>query len=207
MASADSSQGYFVSTYSRSVFHTDIIPHLPVAFVGPILIFCAPPLLLFLSEEYQIPYSHSFGVTALAFVCVVGFVVSRILHLGLQKRPSICYSLDRYREKLQTRNPSPVACNKGPERALTAFQIFDLMNEFQQYIRDRNLYYIDSSIVRPLTSEVELSLAELLGPSRTAWFVSHYWGTRFTYTCDALKRHAETVAASGENLTCPVSIY
>ena len=100
--------------------------------------------------------------------------------------------------EVREQNPQPKACPKGPDRALTIYQIFQLMSEFEMYIRDRNLYYIDSNIVQPLTRHEKLSLAELLGPSRVAWFVSHYWGTRFKYTCDALRRHAEN-AVSGKD--------
>ena len=157
---------------------------------------CWGPLHSRRGEENQIPYNHSFGVSAALGGCVLGFFLSRILRYGFQKLSPIWYALARFQEKLHERNPCPVECSKGPDRALTAFQIFDLMNEFQQFIRDRNLYYIDSNIVRPLTSQQQLSLAELLGPSKVVWFVSHYWGTRFTYTCDALRRHAETVASS-----------
>ncbi|CAE7917819.1 unnamed protein product, partial [Symbiodinium necroappetens] len=147
-------------------------------------------------EENEIPYSHSFGAAAALGGCLAGFVNSRLLHFLIPKDSSIWYALVRFQEKLRERNPVPAPCNKGPQRALTAFQIFDFMNEFQHYIRDRNLYYIDSNIVRPLTSELKLSLAEVLGPCQVSWFVSHFWGTRFTYTCEALRRHAEAVVVS-----------
>ncbi|CAE7624209.1 unnamed protein product [Symbiodinium sp. CCMP2456] len=193
---ADTSHGFFVLSCLRSTLHSDVIPRVPVALAAPMLILCTPPLLVFVSEENEIPYSHSFGAAAALGGCLAGFVISRLLHFLIPKDSSIWYALVRFQEKLRERNPVPAPCNKGPQRALTAFQIFDFMNEFQHYIRDRNLYYIDSNIVRPLTSELKLSLAEVLGPCQVSWFVSHFWGTRFTYTCEALRRHAEAVVVS-----------
>jgi len=69
----------------------------------------------------------------------------------------------------------------------------DLYEEFKSFIQDRNLYYVDSNIVRPLTKSCHLSLAEFMGPSTVDWFVSHYWGTNFSYTVRALKLHANSV--------------
>merc|ERR1711879_107558 len=80
--------------------------------------------------------------------------------------------------------------------AVTAFQLFDLYEHFQALIRDRNMYYVCPNIVMPLTANHEVSFAELVGPHEVQWFVSHFWGTQFQYTCDAIKRHA--VSSSSE---------
>jgi hypothetical protein len=95
-----------------------------------------------------------------------------------------------YTRKILKANPSPKACEKGPGRAITAYQLFDLLDGFIEFICDRNLYYIDANIVRPLTKPFRLSMAEFLGPSQVQWFVSHYWGCKFAYTCKALEKHA-----------------
>lgn len=47
---------------------------------------------------------------------------------------------------------------------------------FLSFIKDRSMYYICSNLVTPLTEDCKLSYAELVGPKRVHWFVSHYWG-------------------------------
>ena len=198
---ADTSRGYFVLRFTRSVLHSDVRPGVPVAVLAPVLLLCAFPLLIVVAWESEPQNSVWVGSGAVLAGCALGFVIARILKYWRQRWSPIHESLARFRRKLKDRNPNPVACNRGPDRALTAYQIFDLMHDFRPYIRDRNLYYIDSNIVHPLTSNVKLSLAELLGPSRVQYFVSHYWGTMFTYTCDALRRHAENVTSGQKDVS------
>ncbi|CAE7410388.1 unnamed protein product [Symbiodinium natans] len=195
VASADTSRGYFVLRYARCVVHTDLLRGIPVLLVASVLLLVSAPLLVLANLQSE-PTFRTWGGTGVALSgCVFGCVVAWLLRYVREKPSPIHQSIQVFLRDLQRRNPNPVACKKGPDRALTAYQIFDLMQQFQQYIRDRNLYYIDSNIVQPLTSHVKLSLAELLGPSSVAWFVSHYWGTKFAYTCDALRRHAEHVTS------------
>ncbi|CAE7220678.1 unnamed protein product [Symbiodinium natans] len=195
VASADTSRGYFVLRYARCVAHTDLLRGVPVLLVASVLLLASVPLLVLANLQSE-PAFQTWGGTGVALSgCLLGCVAAWLLRF-LRERPSpIHQSIQVFLRDLQRRHPNPVACKKGPDRALTAYQIFDLMQQFQQYIRDRNLYYIDSNIVQPLTSHVKLSLAELLGPSTVAWFVSHYWGTKFAYTCEALRRHAEHVTS------------
>ena len=61
---------------------------------------------------------------------------------------------------------------------------------FSLYIRDRNMYYLCSNIVKPLTFADKLSYAELVGPSSVQWFCSHFWGMPFLHFIDCLKGHA-----------------
>jgi len=200
VASADTSRGYFVLRYARCVVHTDLLRGIPVLLVASVLLLASAALLVLANLQSE-PTFRTWGGTGVALSgCLFGCVVAWLLRCLREKPSPIHQSIQVFLRDLQRRNPNPVACKKGPDRALTAYQIFDLMQQFQQYIRDRNLYYIDSNIVHPLTFHVKLSLAELLGPSSVAWFVSHYWGTKFAYTCDALRRHAEH-ATSGQKGT------
>ena len=52
-------------------------------------------------------------------------------------------------------------------------------------------YYLCSNLVKPLTQKVELSYAEMVGPSRVQWFVSHFWGMPFAHFVRCLKGHAQ----------------
>ena len=39
----------------------------------------------------------------------------------------------------------------------------------------------------------QLSYAELAGPKRVTWFVSHFWGTSFRHFVKSLTKHAESL--------------
>ena len=49
--------------------------------------------------------------------------------------------------------------------------------------------------MQPLTKRSQSSYAELAGPSRVSWFISHYWGTPFRQTVDAICHHAKQQGA------------
>ncbi|CAE7628999.1 unnamed protein product [Symbiodinium sp. CCMP2592] len=197
VASADTSRGYFVLRYARCVIHTDLLPGVPVLLAASVLLLTATSLLFVANLESEPTFRAWGGTGGTLLGCALGCVAAWGLRYWRERPSPIHESITIFRKELARRRPYPVACKKGPDRALTAYQICDLMQQFQQYIRDRNLYYIDSNIVQPLTSHVKLSLAELLGPSTVQYFVSHYWGTKFAYTCEALRRHADH-AVSGQ---------
>ena len=52
------------------------------------------------------------------------------------------------------------------------------------------MYYVCSNIVKPLTKPYQLSFAELMGPKKFAWFVSHFWGMPVRHFMDAVRKHA-----------------
>jgi len=111
---------------------------------------------------------------------------------------TIAKKLRAFSAEIHSRNPHPKACPKGPGRAIAVRDVLDLHETFIAFIKDRNMYYIDPNIIRPLTSRVKLSYAEFVGPQNVQWFVSHWWGTEFQVYCEALQRHAKAQIASGE---------
>eukprot|EP00931_Biecheleriopsis_adriatica_P102477 TRINITY_DN77442_c0_g1_i1.p1 TRINITY_DN77442_c0_g1~~TRINITY_DN77442_c0_g1_i1.p1 ORF type:complete len:1172 (-),score=167.32 TRINITY_DN77442_c0_g1_i1:214-3729(-) len=84
----------------------------------------------------------------------------------------------------------PTRTEPGHDRAIHIGKLICMFEHFQSIILDRNMYYVEPNIVRTLTSAKKLSFAELLGPSRVQWFVSHYWGVEFQSTLGALRKHA-----------------
>ena len=54
------------------------------------------------------------------------------------------------------------------------------------------MYYVSANIVKPLTEPFQLSFAELVGPTKIAWFVSHYWGMPVRHFNDAIRKHAQS---------------
>ena len=72
------------------------------------------------------------------------------------------------------------------------FLITVLQRFFDMFIKDRSMYYVCSNIVKPLTEPFQVSLAELVGPTRIQWFVSHYWGMPIRHFSDAIRKHAQS---------------
>jgi hypothetical protein len=87
-------------------------------------------------------------------------------------------------------------CPKGPGRAICLQQLEDLYSFFSHHIGFRNMYYLCSNLVKPLTMQVALSYAELVGPSSVQWFVSHFWGMPFEHFIRCLKGHAPVQTTS-----------
>ncbi|CAE7651171.1 unnamed protein product [Symbiodinium necroappetens] len=56
------------------------------------------------------------------------------------------------------------------------------------------MYYVVSNLVMPLTRSRRLSYAELAGPNKVNWFISHFWGTSFRHFVFSIRKHAESVA-------------
>jgi len=103
--------------------------------------------------------------------------------------------LAAFRQHLRTQNPNPTSCDRGPSRAVRIEQVIELYQFFHDMIQMRSAYYLNENIIKPLTSHVQLSYAELAGPSTLQFFVSHYWGTPFTHFVHTLQQHAMTVGA------------
>lgn len=139
----------------------------------------------------------SFGDPPLLFAVIMACIQLSLAIMGrlyvwkrLQYRSPLDWRLQQYNAMLTEKNPTPVACQRGAMRAVTAFQLFDLYDFFQAFIKGRNMYYIDPNLVRPLTKRYRLSFAERAGPSQVDYFISHWWGTPFMNFCESVKRHA-----------------
>lgn len=95
-----------------------------------------------------------------------------------------------FRDIMREKNPHPLACPRGPGRAVTALQLEDLLNFFGPlHIRHRDMYYVCGNIIMPLTEPERLSYAELAGPRTVDWFVSHFWGLSFRETVQTIMAH------------------
>ncbi|CAE7291939.1 crt [Symbiodinium natans] len=137
-------------------------------------------------------FSNS-GISGLeALMILAGGLVAAVVHWWIHPgKRSILRDLDRFAARLKPQ-VRPAMCQRGPDRALRLGQLQDLYEFFSLYIRDRNMYYLCSNIVKPLTFADKLSYAELVGPSSVQWFCSHFWGMPFLHFIDCLKGHAAT---------------
>eukprot|EP00928_Gymnodinium_smaydae_P022592 TRINITY_DN18926_c0_g1_i1.p1 TRINITY_DN18926_c0_g1~~TRINITY_DN18926_c0_g1_i1.p1 ORF type:complete len:1602 (-),score=183.61 TRINITY_DN18926_c0_g1_i1:53-4360(-) len=159
---------------------------LPSAFQAPVLLSVAIVLAVTAQVEYMEAAVVALG--GLAFDCLLAVIMARV------KKPTLLQtSLQQYSEKLALENPKPVRTNRGPDRAIPAGCFFDLFTFFAAFIKDRNMYYLNPNILLPLTAKHKMSFAEVVGPKKVEWFISHFWGTAIMYTVDAVKNHAMTV--------------
>jgi len=159
--------------------------NLPAAPIGLLLVAVATVLMaVFLVND-------TLDEVLVTTVVYIAFgLVARLIDGWLYKRRSTSLSqrVNLFQEHLQ--NPNPKACERGPDRAITASKLFGFYQYFSGFIRDRTMYYIDPNIVRPITSAYKLSFAERVGPSQVQWFISHWWGTMSRDFCSAIQKHA-----------------
>ncbi|CAE7698595.1 unnamed protein product, partial [Symbiodinium sp. KB8] len=105
------------------------------------------------------------------------------------------YKLKEHQRELKKANPDPKPCPRGPGRAIRAGQLWKFYSTFEPLIRQhRKMYYVVSNLVMPLTRSRRLSYAELAGPNKVNWFISHFWGTSFRHFVFSIRKHAESVA-------------
>ena len=131
----------------------------------------------------------------ISFFATLIFLALR-LWKQLALRTPISQARQRFaKQLLKGRVPTP--CERGTQRALHIDNLQDLHEFFSAFIHDRSMYYVCSNLVQPLTKPFKLSYAELVGPTETAWFVSHYWGMGFRHFVDAVACHARSKEAAG----------
>lgn len=73
-------------------------------------------------------------------------------------------------------------------------QVWEFNEFFSSFIRGRDMYYVVSQFVKPLTSHIQTSYAELAGASEVEWFVSHFWGNKFAQLLETLQKHAHEIS-------------
>lgn len=100
--------------------------------------------------------------------------------------------------------------DRGAARGVGYMDLLSFYKFFQSFIRHRSMYYVASNLVVPLTQEDQLSFAELVGPKRLTWFVSHFWGMAVPHFVESLQHHAmqveETVRDNLSYWVCTFSI-
>lgn len=72
---------------------------------------------------------------------------------------------------------------------MTVRQLWSLYSQFEEFIADRSMYFVDSNIIKPMTAKARVSFAELVGPSTVQFFVSHYWGMPFRHLVESIVKH------------------
>ncbi|CAJ1379284.1 unnamed protein product [Effrenium voratum] len=191
---ADSSMGVLQISFARAMLNS-CLPKTKFPLLAQLVLLAAASISLAILLN---PQSWEMLLVLGSSICISVLLIS-IWKLTLRSSTRMDQRLKTYARVLQERNPSPQACPKGPGRAILVWDLLDMFEHFQAQIQDRNMYYIDPNIIRPLTAAKQLSYAELVGPRKVQWFVSHWWGTSFSVYCDALKRHAKAVNEDDED--------
>merc|ERR550532_963907 len=93
----------------------------------------------------------------------VGFAASH-LRFRLARRTPLAQQRRQYLIGLRATNPKPKRCDRGPGRGVAAGQLQDFHVHFGRFIQERDMYYVASSIVIPITEHHKLSFAEVVGP-------------------------------------------
>eukprot|EP00928_Gymnodinium_smaydae_P037869 TRINITY_DN26236_c0_g1_i1.p1 TRINITY_DN26236_c0_g1~~TRINITY_DN26236_c0_g1_i1.p1 ORF type:complete len:568 (+),score=44.82 TRINITY_DN26236_c0_g1_i1:191-1705(+) len=185
---ADSSMGYALLSIPRSLVHTRF-HMMPCFLLLAISWGTSAALLLYLETDFIqfIVLTVPSMIAGASLTCV---------QKCKKRHGTLANRLRLYHKKLHQNNPHPVACRRGPDRAVAVDVLFDLLSFFGAFIQDRTMYYLHPNILMPLTAPHKLSFAEVVGPKKVDWFVSHWWGTEFRTYCEALREHASATSKS-----------
>ncbi|CAK9108991.1 Uncharacterized protein SCF082_LOCUS50656 [Durusdinium trenchii] len=188
---ADSSMGSIQVSFFRTLLHTTF-PKIKFPLI------CQ--LLLLILGTIAPRFFLEPGLVEMAFMASTSLCLALLFlvlwKLVIRSRTTLNLKLQTYEHiRREDGHRKTKEVMRGPSRGIRVWKILDLYEHFQALIRDRNMYYLDPNIIRPLTASVRLSFSELVGPDQVEWFVSHWWGTPVAVYCDALKRHASEVKA------------
>jgi len=116
--------------------------------------------------------------------------------LALYEKTPLMQAHCDYRRKVHpTRSDGHVA-DHPHHCGVTAGVLWDLLEHYGAFILDRNMHYVVSNIVLPLTEPSKSSFAAIWGRQTVTHFVSHSWCTPFFEFVETLRRHAESIAGA-----------
>ncbi|CAJ1416107.1 unnamed protein product [Effrenium voratum] len=154
---------------------------LPAVVICPLL-FLASGILLKLAV-----YRKIWIMLGLPFTTVIALLVVAGAYFSAPA-PAMHNNVLNFRHLL----PPPKLVPRGGARAVKVESIEHLLNHFRFSIGDRDMYYVNSNILLPVTKPTQLSFAELAGPVQTKYFVSHYWGIPFENSMQSIMKHSWT---------------
>eukprot|EP00913_Durusdinium_trenchii_P030824 g28869.t1 len=170
---ADSSMGSIQVSFFRTLLHTTF-PKIKFPLI------CQ--LLLLILGTIAPRFFLEPGLVEMAFMASTSLCLALLFlvlwKLVIRSRTTLNLKLQTYEHiRREDGHRKTKEVMRGPSRGIRVWKILDLYEHFQALIRDRNMYYLDPNIIRPLTASVRLSFSELVGPDQVEWFVSHWWGT------------------------------
>jgi hypothetical protein len=104
------------------------------------------------------PAAMSYAALAVTGAIILSAVITLLLKVRTRshQKTAMQVRLKDFSKFLAKKNPNPTRCDKGPGRALTIGQFLELLSFFCDFIRDRNAYYLDPNIIRPLTKPFQI---------------------------------------------------
>ncbi|CAE7031311.1 unnamed protein product [Symbiodinium sp. CCMP2456] len=177
----------------RSTFLGAVIGRLPAGLFFIWLCGCLGVLIFVLSENADAEAEVLPYVLAVLFLAL-GLALGGYWYWWRQGfETPLARKRNQWREKLLQRH-KPVTSDRGPSRAIDAGKLCDFHTYFQEAIGKRNMSYVVSNLLLPLTKQERMSYAELAGPSPVNWFVSHCWSNGFADLVESLRRLAMSLA-------------
>jgi len=177
----------------RSTFLGAVIGKLPVGLFFIWLGGCLGVLIFILSENADAEAEILPYVLAALFLAL-GLALGGYWYWWRQGfETPLARKRKQWRERLLQKH-KPVACDRGPSRAIDAGKLCDFHSYFQEAIGKRNMTYVVSNLLLPLTKQDRMSYAEIAGPSPVNWFVSHCWSNCFADLVESLRRLAMSLA-------------
>lgn len=193
----DSSMGTVALRFPSELLHCG--QRLPIVALSAALLIVAPLLLAFaelvwkaLRSSSRPPCGAALPAAAAAVAALLGAACALLARRRYARALAPMQQRRRqFREHLLRDRPHPAKCEPGPGRAVFAHQLTELLQQFRDFVRDRDCYYVNANITTLLTSHHKLSYAELAGPTRLQYFISHHWGGAFARLVEAVQHHAK----------------
>jgi len=96
------------------------------------------------------------------------------------------------RAQLRAKNASPKASQRGPGRGIAVKDLHSFLEMCSDYVKNRNMHYVNGNFVLPITEPEGLSYVDLIGACPLNYFTSHSWGNGFRDFVLSIKKHAES---------------
>ena len=101
------------------------------------------------------------------------------------------FQLATHRKNLRRRHPKLRRLDRGPLRGIKVSQLEEFHDCIRSFTQWRTLHFVVSNIITPITKEEDVSYAELAGPVRLDWFISHNCSSPFQDFVQDVVNHAK----------------
>lgn len=179
------SRGYLSQPFWAECLDTEVFwCRAPMAVVALACLFGA----IIIAETNDLDWAHFIGDLVAGAAVGIAHQCWRRTH-----RPKLQQRIRKFRRELLVLAPHPTSTPRGPGRAVALEKLQQFYNTFCDFIRHRDMHYVNSNLVLPLTHESKVAYADLIGSAEVRWFVSHSWNTVFRNFVDTLTKHAHSL--------------
>eukprot|EP00435_Cladocopium_sp_Y103_P008529 s4614_g2.t1 len=152
-----------------------------------------PVLLASLLHLLLLSFSTSFNAQLVLAAPAVVLALSSYWHQVMQTKNPLHQKIHWYRERMKNKH---VASEFGALGAVHLRHLSEFYSTFETFILQRDMFYIQSNIIVPLTRPLNLSFADMIGPYSAPYFyVSYLWAWKLSTMLTCLRAHAEVTDA------------